>query len=257
MPSPALTVTVTASPEAPEPLCWTLLPNSSLTSKTASSPHGCPGPSIALTNERATLARSARPASVTLSRTARPVISAPPSLPPAPREVTGCRAATPGYTPDSAAHVKPRPAATAARPWPSVESRRLHRPRRRHRPVRYASVDTATQRSTALRDDTQRDKEETARVAAYAQLTDRLRRWWQVLGSNQRRLSRRFYSPILLFEAYAAYLRLCASRRDLGPPPSAMRPCARSRSRGDARTGTDGGVRRPRLHAPDPGLSGG
>src|SRR5207237_602518 len=64
------------------------------------------------------------------------------------------------------------------------------------------------------------------------------------------RLSRRFYSPILLFEAYAANLRLCVPRRDLGPPPSAMRPCARGRWRGDARTGTDGGVRRPRLHAP-------
>ena len=29
-----------------------------------------------------------------------------------------------------------------------------------------------------------------------------------------------------------------------------MCPCARSRRRGDARTGTDGGVRRLRLHAP-------
>jgi hypothetical protein len=47
-----------------------------------------------------------------------------------------------------------------------------------------------------------------------------------VLGSNQRRLSRRFYSPILLFESYADDLRLCASRLDLGPPPSAMRPWA-------------------------------
>jgi hypothetical protein len=36
----------------------------------------------------------------------------------------------------------------------------------------------------------------------------------------------------------------------LGPPPSAIRPCAGSRWRGDARTGTDGGVRRLRLHAP-------
>ena len=73
---------------------------------------------------------------------------------------------------------------------------------------------------------------------------------WQVMGSNHRRLSRRFYSPILLFEAYAANLPLCAPRRNFGPPPSAMRPCAGSRRRGDARTGTDGGVRRLRLHAP-------
>jgi hypothetical protein len=64
------------------------------------------------------------------------------------------------------------------------------------------------------------------------------------------RLSRRFYSPILLSEAYADDLRLCAPRRNLGPPPSAMRPCAGSRWRGDARTGTDGGARRLRLHAP-------
>jgi hypothetical protein len=27
----------------------------------------------------------------------------------------------------------------------------------------------------------------------FGQVTGRLRRWWQVLGSNQRRLSRRFY----------------------------------------------------------------
>ncbi len=31
-----------------------------------------------------------------------------------------------------------------------------------------------------------------------SQLTGRLRRWWQVLGSNQRRLSRRFYRPLPL-----------------------------------------------------------
>jgi hypothetical protein len=48
----------------------------------------------------------------------------------------------------------------------------------------------------------------------------------QALGSNERRRSRRFYSPIFLFEAYAADLPLCASRRDLGRPPSAMRPWA-------------------------------
>jgi hypothetical protein len=70
------------------------------------------------------------------------------------------------------------------------------------------------------------------------------------MGSNQRRLSRRFYSPILLSEAYAANLPLYAPRQNFGPPPSAMRPCAGSRWRGDARTGTDGGVRRLRLHAP-------
>ena len=59
----------------------------------------------------------------------------------------------------------------------------------------------------------------------------------------------RFYSPILLSEAGAADQRGRRPRPFSGPSPSAMRPCARSRRRGDARTGTDGGVRRPRLHA--------
>ena len=70
------------------------------------------------------------------------------------------------------------------------------------------SVDTATQGPTALQGDTRRDKKKTARIAENSQLAGRFPRVWQVLGSNQRRLSRRFYSPILLFEAYAAELRL-------------------------------------------------
>jgi len=40
------------------------------------------------------------------------------------------------------------------------------------------------------------------------------------------------------------------SEAEFGPPPSAMCPCAGSRRRGDARTGTDGSARRLRLHAP-------
>ena len=80
-PSPALTATVTVPPGAPEPLCCTLLPNSSPASRAASSPHGCPGPSTAPTNVRATRARSARPATVTLSRTA----ASPTRPPPFPR----------------------------------------------------------------------------------------------------------------------------------------------------------------------------
>jgi hypothetical protein len=47
-----------------------------------------------------------------------------------------------------------------------------------------------------------------------------------VLGSNQRRLSRRFYSTLLLSESPPADQNICASRRDFGPPPSAMRPWA-------------------------------
>jgi hypothetical protein len=67
------------------------------------------------------------------------------------------------------------------------------------------------------------------------------------MGSNHRRLSRRFYRPILLFEAYVPDLPLCDSRRDLGPPPSAMRPwvpgfgvrAVDRPSRAGPRTGTD------------------
>src|SRR5581483_11275121 len=47
-------------------------------------------------------------------------------------------------------------------------------------PVRYASVDTATQESTALQGDTRWDREETARIAAYPQLAGRFRSVWQV-----------------------------------------------------------------------------
>ena len=57
---------------APDRLCRTLLPNSSLTSRAASSRHGCPGPSTPADGR----ACSARPATVTLSRTSSPAISA-------------------------------------------------------------------------------------------------------------------------------------------------------------------------------------
>ena len=65
---------------------------------------------------------------------------------------------------------------------------------------------------------------------------------WQVLGSNQRRLSRRFYSPLAPPELPRADQRVRASRRVSGLSPSAMRPCATgSGGRCSARTGTDGG----------------
>jgi hypothetical protein len=44
------------------------------------------------------------------------------------------------------------------------------------------------------------------------------------MGSNHRRLSRRFYSPSLLPEADAADQRVRRSRRDSAPAPSATRP---------------------------------
>ena len=43
-------------------------------------------------------------------------------------------------------------------------------------------------------------------------------------AAHPTRLSRRFYSLILLFKSYAADLLLCHPRRDLGRPPSAIRP---------------------------------
>jgi hypothetical protein len=60
--------------------------------------------------------------------------------------------------------------------------------------VRHMSVTTATQRLTPAHHETQRDTSKKARKTGKTQLTGRFRRWWQVLGSNQRRLSRRFYS---------------------------------------------------------------
>ena len=59
--------------------------------------------------------------------------------------------------------------------------------------VRHMSVTTATQRLTAAHHETRRDNNKKARETGKTQLTGYLCRWWQVLGSNQRRLSRRFY----------------------------------------------------------------
>src|SRR5689334_23448662 len=53
---------------------------------------------------------------------------------------------------------------------------------------------TAMHRPIVTHPDTWRDKKKTARRAAFPQQAGRFRWWWQVLGSNQRRLSRRFYS---------------------------------------------------------------
>jgi hypothetical protein len=59
----------------------------------------------------------------------------------------------------------------------------------------------------------------------FGQVTGRLRRWWQVMDSNQRRLSRRFYRPVLLYPAHVGCLR----KRQPGPAnrvvSSAMCPC--------------------------------
>jgi hypothetical protein len=89
-----------------------------------------------------------------------------------------------------------------------------HRPHRRSRPsgreasgythrffrpsaVHHMYATTAPHRPTVTHPDTQRDKKGTARQAAFPQRAGRFRWWWQVLGSNQGRLSRRFYSTFL------------------------------------------------------------
>jgi hypothetical protein len=203
----------------------------------ATSPHGCSGPSTPLTNVRATRARSARPASVTVSRTASPASAHPPSRPPSSRELKRVRTVTSGCTPDSLACVKLGCAAAAPRLWKTDGSAdRSNSPDA----VRYTSVDPATQRPTARRGDIRWYREETARQAAFTQLAGHFRWWWQVQDSNLGRRSRRFYSPSLLAEAGAAGLRLHGSRPFSWLPPSAMRPWAPGSGTQYPRTGTDG-----------------
>jgi hypothetical protein len=123
MPPPAITATVTVSPESPDLLYRTLLPKSSLVSRQRHPRTDAPGRAPRLrTRGRPAPALPARPATVPLSRTAAPVIAHHPF--PAtrtPGKSAGPRADTPGCTLDSAVHVKPEQAASAARPWPSVE----------------------------------------------------------------------------------------------------------------------------------------
>ena len=105
--------------------------------------------------------------------------------------------------------------------------------------VRYMSVD----RSTPARGGTRchmRDKAKTARIAEHSQPAGRFRRWWQVVDSNHRRRSRRFYSTLLQPESPPSDQRVCASRRVSGcHRPLCVRAC-RGRGRRNARTGTDG-----------------
>jgi hypothetical protein len=61
--------------------------------------------------------------------------------------------------------------------------------------VRYMSVDSYRDPDSAGLSWTTLPIERLARERENAQATGRFRWWWQVLGSNQRRLSRRFYRP--------------------------------------------------------------
>jgi hypothetical protein len=104
-------------------------PNSS--SKTAASPHGCPG----LTNpadERSGQPRPLCPPAKCHGLPDRYPSHQRTAFPPAraPGKHRGRRADTGGARP-TRRRVKPEQAACAARPWPSVETRRVHRPSRR------------------------------------------------------------------------------------------------------------------------------
>ena len=91
------------------------------------SPHGCPGPSTPPTNARATRARSARPPARPPSQSPGSLAQSsahPPSSAARPADHRAGRPCAWECTPDSAARVKPEPAAGAVRPWLSVESRR-------------------------------------------------------------------------------------------------------------------------------------
>jgi hypothetical protein len=83
-----------------------------------------------------------------------------------------------------------------------------------------------------------RDTKETARRAAFPQLAGRFTRVWQVLGSNQRRLSRRFYRPLPL--ATRATCRM-------PPVPGSIARIAQDAARqlADGPFGCDGSDRRP------------
>jgi hypothetical protein len=84
--------------------------------------------------------------------------------------------------------------------WPSVEKPTV----RTDRPggpdaVRYASVDTATHRPTVTYRDTGCDKKKRSVGPRFRSRWAVFRWWWPVLGSNQRRLSRRFYRPLSFY----------------------------------------------------------
>jgi hypothetical protein len=150
--------------------------------------------------------RPAPAPSVTLSRTATLAITAPAlPQPPRPRKPAGQRADAGRCTLTSVANVKPRHNGLRG-PCPQLVRRRgpvrgcpwktSGHPDRPYgtNPARHTSVDTATSRPTALRGDTRRDRERRPASHENSQLAGHNRRWWQVLGSNQRRLSQEVFT---------------------------------------------------------------
>jgi len=121
-PPAARTATVTVSPAALEPLCRTLLANSSLTSSAAPYSPGCPGPGTPAVNARATRACSARPPSRSPGQPPWPPADPPCPARPAARETTRGRSRAHGDArPARRLASSPGYAAGAARPWPSVK----------------------------------------------------------------------------------------------------------------------------------------
>ena len=119
-----------------------------------------------------------RPAPAPPARQASPSPAPPaqpsahlPSRPPSSRAITRAGRTPGGYTPGPGAPGQP---GKRRQRGPSVAVRETadvaHRPRRRAPPVRHTSVDTATQRSAALQDDTRRDRAETAPQRENSQL---------------------------------------------------------------------------------------
>ena len=179
------------------------------------------------------------PAALTARAREFPEIHPPAQVPPpaadrnacprCPPDTPGSRSTrVPARAPGSAPHAKPEWAPRGPCPWPSVEKPTV----RTDRPdgpdaVRYSytSVDTATYRPAA----TYRIHGVTRRKRSCGRVSEpggRFRRWWQVLGSNQRRLSRRFTDRSPSPEPHAADRRICRPSSCLRPPPSARRPCA-------------------------------
>jgi hypothetical protein len=188
---------------APDRLCRTLLPNSSLTSRRRHPRTGARDRAPRRrTRGRPAPAPPARPPSRSPGSPAQPSAHPPSPAAPAPGKSPG----PPGRMYGNARPTQRLTSSRNTRPARPVRGRPrkadgAHRPSQGPDAVRYMSVDTATQRSTAVQGETWRDREETARIAENSQLAGRFRRWWQVLGSNQRRLSRRFYRPLSLHES--------------------------------------------------------
>jgi hypothetical protein len=89
------------------------------------------------------------------------------------------------------------------------------------RPVRYTSVDTATQRSTARQGDTWRDSEKRPVSRENSQPAGSFRRWWQVVagvGFEPTQAEPTVFRPLSLPKSQAADQRICTARRGPGCP---------------------------------------